>query len=330
MIISRTPYRISFVGGGTDLRSFYSREEGQVLSTTIDKFVYVAVRRQIGIVQHKFRINWESVEQKDRVDEIEHPIVRVALQLLEIDVPLEISVFWDVPPGTGLGSSSSFAVGLLHALFALKGQHVTKSRLATMAAGIEIDQLGRTMGAQDHYAAAYGNYNVLTFHKEGTVSVEPVFYRPETKRTLEQNLLLFYTAIQRNAADVLRVQADATDNRFEALRQMKQLVDPVRDILSSGKDLNLIGRILHQGWELKRSLTALTSTPEIDGYYERALGAGAIGGKLLGAGGGGFLLLYVEPQNQAPVRQALNGLYELQFMMDSAGSRITYYDQSLL
>jgi D-glycero-alpha-D-manno-heptose-7-phosphate kinase len=178
MIISRTPLRISFVGGGTDLSSFYEEEDGQVLSAAIDKYVYVTAKRQLDIVEHKYRISWSKIEFRDSIDDIEHPIVREALRLMKIDFPIEITTQADIPGQTGLGSSSAFAVGLLHALYALKGETVTKGALARLAAHIEIDILGRNIGAQDHYACAYGNINKLTFQRGGTVLVEPIFYRP--------------------------------------------------------------------------------------------------------------------------------------------------------
>jgi D-glycero-alpha-D-manno-heptose-7-phosphate kinase len=328
MIISRTPFRISFVGGGTDLRSFYSEEPGQVISTSIDKYIYVVVKRQIGIVEFKYRINWSQVEFCNRIEDIEHPIVRETLKLLEIDFPIEITTFADVPANTGLGSSSAFAVGLVHALHALKGEHVSKYVLASEAAHIEVDVLGRVMGKQDHFAAAYGNLNVFTFHPNEVVTVNPVFYSPEVWRELQQNLLLFYTKVKRDSSNVLRIQErEAENNRF-ILRQMKDLVSIVQDVLSTGKNLNRFGEILHQNWEFKRTLAdGITSSP-IDIYYEKALKAGAIGGKLLGAGGGGFLLFYVKPQNKQAVIQSLSELFHLEFGLDSEGTRITYYDQT--
>ncbi|NQT29338.1 MAG: GHMP kinase [Candidatus Saganbacteria bacterium] len=329
MIISRTPFRISFVGGGTDLRSFYSVEEGQVLSTTIDKYLYVAVKRQMGIVEHKFRINWSQVELCNDVEEIQHPIVREALKLLKIDFPIEISTFSDVPASTGLGSSSCFAVGLLHALFALLGQMVTKGTLASLAAKIEVDILGRTMGAQDHYAASYGDFNVFTFHTDGRVSGEAVFYNPQVKAQLEKNLMLFYTGLKRDASEVLGVQKKNTPDKMDVLRQMKNLVGPLREVISSGKNPHRFGKLLHEAWTLKRSIAHVISSSKIDGYYEKARKAGAVGGKLLGAGGGGFFLFYVEPQNQEAVRQSLSDLYEMPFAFDANGTRITYYDQSV-
>ena len=327
MIISRTPFRISFVGGGTDLRSFYSEEPGQVLSASIDKYIYVVVKRQIGIVEHKYRVNWSKVEFCNNIEEIEHPIVREALKLFEIDFPIEITTFSDIPGSTGLGSSSAFTVGLVHALHALKGKHATKHTLATEAGSIEVDILKRTMGKQDHFASAYGDLNVFTFNSDETISAEPVFYTDEVRNTLEQNMMLFYTELKRDASDVLETQNKATADKRAVLSQMRDLVHPLREVLSGNKDMNTFGEILHEGWLLKKSITNEISNSQIDGYYEKALQAGAIGGKLLGAGGGGFLLLYVEPENQSKVIDALAELFCLDVKLDSAGTRITYYDQ---
>jgi len=327
MIISRTPFRISFVGGGTDLRSFYSEEPGQVLSTSIDKYIYVVVKRQIGIVEYKYRVNWSKVEFCNNIEEIEHPIVREALKLFEIDFPIEITTFSDIPGSTGLGSSSAFTVGLVHALYALKGKHATKHTLATEAGSIEVDILKRTMGKQDHFASAYGDLNVFTFNSDETISAEPVFYTDEVRNTLEQNIMLFYTELKRDASDVLETQDKVTADKRAVLSQMRDLVHPLREVLSGNKDMNTFGEILHEGWLLKKSITNEISNSQIDGYYEKALQAGAIGGKLLGAGGGGFLLLYVEPENQSKVIDALAELFCLDVKLDNAGTRITYYDQ---
>jgi D-glycero-alpha-D-manno-heptose-7-phosphate kinase len=330
MIISRTPFRISFVGGGTDLRSYYSCEPGQVLSTSIDKYLYVIVRRQIGLVEHKYRLNYSKVEFCKTIEEIEHPIVREALRLFNIDFPVEITTFADIPAYTGLGSSSAFAVGLVHAICALLGRHITKADLAKTAAHIEVDLLGRTMGKQDHYASTYGSFNVISFLPSEEVVVEPVFYRPEVKDALEKHLMLFYTALKRDASEVLRSQEQNTAAKRDVLRRMKEQVVPLREILSSGRNLHEFGNILHEGWLLKKSITTEISCPQIDGWYEKARAAGALGGKLLGAGGGGFLLLFVEPQNHESVRRALGDLYEVPFRFDQGGSRITYYDQTIV
>ena len=328
MIITRTPFRISFVGGGTDLKSFYSKEPGQVLSTSINKYIYVVIKRQIGIVEHKYRVNWSKVEFKETIEDIEHPIVREALIKMEIDFPVEITTFTDIPGQTGLGSSSSFAVGLMHALYAMKGVMVTKHHIASEAAEIEVEKLKRVMGKQDHFAASYGDMNVLTFLSNEEVIVDPVVYRPEIRGEIENNILLFYTRVKRDASKVLKSQNIATAKKREVLRKMKDLVPELREILASGINLNRFGEILHESWVLKRSITEQISNNEIDEYYKKARNSGALGGKLLGAGGGGFLLFYVEPQNQARVIESLKDLYHMQVGFDSGGSRITYYDQN--
>ena len=330
MIITRTPFRISFAGGGTDLKEYYSQEPGKVISTSIDKYIYVVIKRQIGIVEYKYRINWSKVEFKNTIDEIEHPIVREALRAFKIDFPIEITTFSDIPGQTGLGSSSAFAVGLVHALHALKGEMVTKHVIATTAAHIEVDILGRAMGKQDHYASAYGDLNVFTFNKDETVSVDPVFYRPEVKKAIEDNLHLFYLKSKRDASEILEIQRQKTPQIFENLSELKSLVSPLRDIFSSGKDINNFGALLHKGWSIKKALTKVISTTEIDNYYQKALDSGAIGGKLMGAGGGGFLLLYVEEENQESVIDALPHLFHLNIRFDQGGTRITYYDQSMI
>jgi D-glycero-alpha-D-manno-heptose-7-phosphate kinase len=327
MIISRTPFRISFVGGGTDLESYYSQNDGKVLSTTIDKYIYVCVKKPVDIVEHKYRIAWSQLEYKDNIDDIEHPIVRETLKFLKIEHPIEIVTFADVPAQTGLGSSSAFAVGLLQALYALRGEVATKYQLASEAAHIEIERLGRHIGKQDHFAAAYGNLNIFSFHQGGKVSVDPVFYNPSTKRHVENRLMLFYTALKRDASKVLKEQRDSTEAKRTVLDSMRDLVEPLRDVLMHGEDPARFGAILDESWQMKRSLTGCVSSSEIDRYYEAARSAGALGGKLLGAGGGGFLLLYVEPEHQPNVRKALEPLYQLQFRFDDGGSRITYYDE---
>jgi D-glycero-alpha-D-manno-heptose-7-phosphate kinase len=328
MIISRTPFRISFVGGGTDLRSFYKVDQGQVLSSSIDKYIYVVIKRQVGIVENRYRINWSKVEFCNEIDEIEHPIVREALRFFNIDFPIEISTFSDIPGSTGLGSSSAFCVGLVHALYALLGKYASKHTIASEAGNIEVDILKRTMGKQDHFASAYGNLNVFTFNSDESVNVEPVFYDSKIRNKLEANLMLFYTKITRNASDVLESQDKATEDKRSVLGKMRNLVNPLRDVLAGEQDITRFGEILHEGWLLKKSITNDISSSMIDAYYEKALKAGAVGGKLLGAGGGGFLLFSVEPKNQIKVRDALKELFCLDVKLDNGGTRITYYDQS--
>jgi D-glycero-alpha-D-manno-heptose-7-phosphate kinase len=331
VIITRTPFRISFAGGGTDLREFYSQEPGRVISTSINKYIYVVIKRQLGIVEDKYRINWSQVEFKDQIEDIEHPIVREALKLFKIDFPIEITTFSDIPGQTGLGSSSSFTVGLVHALHALRGEMVTKHTLAAEASHIEVDILGRAMGKQDHFAAAYGNLNVFTFNPDESVTVDPVLYRPEIKKSIENNLLLFYLKTKRDASKILITQQQETQNKRNNLRELQDLVVPLRNIFSNsnGKELNKFGELLDEAWKIKRELTDKISSDEIDSYYQKAKDSGAIGGKLLGAGGGGFLLLYVENKYQQSVIDALSELFCLPVGFDEGGSRITYYDQSI-
>lgn len=330
MIVTRTPFRISFAGGGTDLREFYSHESGKVISTSINKYIYVVVKRQIGIVEYKYRINWSQVEFKNKIDDIEHPIVREALKMFNIDFPIEVTTFTDIPGQTGLGSSSSFAVGLVHALYALKGEMATKHELASKAATIEVDILARAMGKQDHYAASYGDLNVFTFESSEKVLVEPVLYKAEIKEQIEKNLLLFYLKSKRNASDILKSQQKVTRNKLDELRSLKSLVEPLKKIFCSGEDLNNFGRILDESWKIKSQITDEISSNEIDEYYKKALKSGALGGKLLGAGGGGFLLFYVEQKNHKMVKESLSNLYCLPIKFDNAGSRITYYDQTTI
>lgn len=328
MIITRTPFRISFAGGGTDLRTFYSREPGSVISSSIDKYIYVVVKKQIAIVEHKYRINWSKVEFRNHIKDIEHPIVREALRMFDIDFPVEITTFTDIPGSTGLGSSSAFAVGLVHALHALKGEMVTKHTIASEAARIEVDILGRTMGKQDHYACAYGNLNVFTFTSDEVVRVDPVLYKNKAKKHIESNLMLFYLNMKRNSSEILESQQQVTENKLIELREIQSLVNPIREIFSSGTSFNTFGEFLHKGWQIKRKLTKDISSKEIDHYYDMAIKAGALGGKLLGAGGGGFLLFYVEKKNQQKVIKTLSDLFFLPIKFDSSGTRITYYDQA--
>jgi D-glycero-alpha-D-manno-heptose-7-phosphate kinase len=328
MIISRTPFRISYVGGGTDLRSYYKDGYGQVLSSTMNKYLYVVVKKQVGIVEFKYRINWSKTEFRNKIEDIEHPIVREALKLFNIDYPIEITTIADIPANTGLGSSSAFAVGLVHALSALEGKMITKYDLAMKAASIEVEILQRTMGKQDHFASAYGGFNIFTFNSDETVTVEPVFYNKESIKNLESNLILFYTKLKRDASEILKSQDRETINKREILTRMRDLVPNLEQVLSNGSDLNLFGKILNEGWNLKQSLTGDISSSEINNYYEKALEAGALGGKLLGAGGGGFLLFYVEPQHRQKLINVLSELFYLDVNFDYSGSRITYYDQT--
>jgi D-glycero-alpha-D-manno-heptose-7-phosphate kinase len=327
MIISRTPYRISFCGGGTDFASFYTQEPGYVLSTSIDKYLYVIARRQIGLVEYKYRINYSTVEFCKEIDEIQHPIVREAFKIYNIDFPIEITTFADIPASTGLGSSSAFAVGLLHALSGILGIYKTKYELAQQAAHIEIEILGRTIGKQDHFASSYGDINTFCFESNGDVRVSPVFCRPEVLKSFSDHLMLFYTGIKRNASEVLKTQEEKKSINIDHLRLMKLQVSSLRDILSQGINLSKIGEILHEGWILKKKLSEFVTNEKIEEWYLNAMNAGAIGGKLLGAGGGGFLLIYGEPQNHSQIKKALAELFYVPFRFETIGSRIDYFSR---
>jgi len=326
MIITRTPLRISFVGGGTDIREYYQHSNGQVLSTGINKYVYVIVKKQLGIVENKYRINWSQIEFRDHIDEINHPIVREVLRKFNINYPIEITTISDIPAGTGLGSSSSFAVGLIHAICALEGLNKTKYELASLAAEIEVDILGRSMGKQDHFAAAYGNLNIISFFSDEKVEISPVIYDTKNRDTLENNLLLFYSFVKRDAAEILKSQISETRNKFDTLTQMKDLVAPLSLSLNKDQNIDDFGKILHQNWMLKKSITKDISNSTINKYYKKGIEAGALGGKLLGAGSGGFILFYIRPESRKGVLTALSDLYPLQIKFDQSGTRITYYD----
>lgn len=328
MIISRTPFRVSFVGGGTDLESYCEKETGCVLSTSINKYIYVTVKRQVAIASHKYRISWNKLELVNSVEEIDHPIIREALKMYNFDFPLEITTFADVPSQTGLGSSSSFAVGLVSVLSALNNEHLTKYELVQKAADIEIRKIGRTIGTQDHVAASYGGINVIKFFPNLELEVCPVFYDPMILNNLENNLFLFYTEMKRDAGEILAKQSRETDSKFEILTKMKSLVEPLRKTLTGEAPLDEFGTILHENWLLKKQITPEISNSIIDNCYERAIKAGAIGGKLLGAGGGGFILFYIRPEDQINVINELKDFYCMPFSFDIAGTRITYYDQS--
>lgn len=326
MIIVRAPFRVSFVGGGTDIAEFYRRERGAVVSTTIDKYVYITVNPNIGLHPYKYRIAYSVTENVNTIDEIQHPIVREALRLLEIDRPLEITNVADLPARAGLGSSSGFAVALLHALHALKGEQVTTRQLAEEAYHIEAEVLKRPVGKQDHYAIAYGGFNHIQFMPDESVHVDPVQCSRQTKAQLAGSLMMFFTGVTRDASVILKEQTENTGKKMAVLRSMRDMTEKALEILRNG-DVRLFGELLHAGWTAKKTLADTISSATIDASYASALDAGAVGGKLLGAGGGGFLLLYAEKPAQEGVRKALKGLLELSFTFDDEGSTIVYADR---
>ena len=324
MIISLAPYRISFVGGGSDLGGFYRRSRGAVLSASVNKYVYISVHPFFHKNQSLFK--YSKNELVESLDDIQHPIFREALKDVWPQLGLEIVSTADIPSGTGLGSSSTFTVALLNALYAYRGTFCSKEKLARKACEIEIDRLGEPIGKQDQYAAAYGGLNLIEFNADETVLVTPLTLPKETITQLERGLLLFFTGDRREAGPILQdqqAQVAADPQRFDNLKSMVEMTYRMRDLLLAG-DLPAFGRLMHEAWLLKRTLSPKITTAKIERLYERACEYGATGGKLLGAGGGGFLLLYCEPENQGRLRKALFDCFELPFRFDWGGARIIY------
>jgi len=327
MIITRTPFRISFVGGGSDLEAFYSRRKGAVLSTTINRYMYLSSHRFFE--QDKIRVKYSRTETVGNIAELQHPIFRVAFERFKVSGGLEISSIADVPAGTGMGSSSSFTVGLLHNLYAATGQQVTKEQLAAEACDIEINLLREPIGKQDQYAAAYGGLNLFEFNPDGSVRVEPVQISRDNLDYLQDQLVLFYTGTQRSASEILQQQRENTSNKkgaFEALSEMVDLVYELKNVLVSGR-IDEMGRLLHENWLLKKSLTGSISSGAIEQAYDTALKHGATGGKLLGAGGGGFLLFYCPKEKQSELIESLQPLRLFDCKFDEEGSKLIYYGE---
>ncbi|MDQ7783733.1 MAG: GHMP kinase [Desulfomonilaceae bacterium] len=324
MIITRTPLRVSFCGGGTDLPSYYREQQGAVVSTTLNKYIYITVNKLSRYFEHRILLKYSQTELTDSVDAIQHPIIREAMRIADVVDGVEITSMADIPAGTGLGSSSAYAVGLLHALHTFKGEYVSAGQLAREACEIEIGRLRDPIGKQDQYIAAYGGICHIRFNPDESVFVDPVICSYATKKALQGNLLMFYTGITRRAGDILKVQNETTRLNMEALTRMRDLCRELMDVLKDARSLNRFGEVLHRAWLYKRDLVQNISNDSINEYYEKARSAGAIGGKLLGAGGGGFLLFYVEPQNQDNVRTALRDLQELPFLFEPQGSKVLY------
>jgi len=326
MIISRTPFRISFFGGGTDYPAWYRLHGGTVLATTIDKYCYITCRYLPPFFEHRYRIVYSKMENCLRVDEIRHPAVRETLLFMGIDRGVEIHHDADLPARSGMGSSSAFTVGLLHALYALKGIMPGKKRLAIESIHIEQEKLREAVGSQDQVCAAYGGFNHITFLPNGEFSVRPVTLRKERIVELNKHLMLFYTGIKRTASQIASTFISSLDGRRRQLRIMKDLVEESVDILHNGADLTEFGKLLDEAWRAKASLSGSVTNPEINEIYEAGRRAGAIGGKLLGAGGGGFMLFFVLPENQKRVKEALRGLLHVPFSFEFSGSQIIFHD----
>lgn len=318
MIIVRAPYRISFLGGGTDFPVWYNEHKGAVLSTTINKYCYIAVRWLPPFFEHKHRIVYSAIELPNAIENISHPSVRETCKLLEIEQGIEIHHYGDLPAKTGMGTSSSFTVALLHALSVLKGIDIDKKQLANIAIHIEQNLIKECVGSQDQTASAYGGLNRIDFSSEDIV-VKPIKYNTG----LEDRLMLFFTGFQRNAVDIEKEKLKNIPNKKHAFGKLQLLTDYGEEALNNGK-LEEFGRLLHIGWKTKKSMAHNTSTDYINFLYQQGLDAGAIGGKLLGAGGGGFLLFYVEPDAQDSVKQAMRSLLQVPFKFENKGSEVIF------
>lgn len=323
MIISRTPLRVSLAGGGSDLEEYYKTGYGAVVSTAIDKYVYITVNKKF---DDFIRVSYSETEMVKSVAQIKHNIIRESLKLLGINKKIEVVYMGDIPlgsAGVGLGSSSGLAVGVLNALYAFKSLHSSAEKLASDACKIEIDILKHPMGKQDQYISAYGGFNYIQFNKDGTVYVDPIICDSGTKESLNNRLMLFYTGLMRLSSNILEEQQKKTCANLSYLDKMVGLAKDLRDHLIRNK-VDDVGDILHQGWLLKKKLANGISNPQIDEYYRAAREAGASGGKILGAGAGGFLLLYCEEKHQNKVRKALGELKESPFKFEPQGSKIIY------
>ncbi len=321
MVITQTPLRLSLAGGGSDLAEFYRDGAGRVISTAIDKYIFVIVKERF---DDKIVLNYSRKEIIDDVSEIDHELIREAMLRTGVSRGVEISTLADIPSeGSGLGSSSSLIVGLLNAMYMYRSEQVTAERLAREACEIEIQRCGKPIGKQDQYAAAYGGLHVYTFHPDESVGVDVVELPARALWQFGSSLMLFYTGRTRKSAEILTEQKQHTCNRRSHLEAMLPLVDVIRDSLCRGRYED-VGRALHEGWTLKKKMASRVSDDEIDGIYSRAREAGAIGGKIAGAGGGGFLLLYVPPQHQEKVRAALSGMFELAFLPERDGSKVIF------
>ncbi|HCM36490.1 MAG: kinase [Candidatus Wildermuthbacteria bacterium RIFCSPLOWO2_02_FULL_47_9c] len=330
MIISKTPFRISFFGGGTDYPVWFREHGGQVLSTTIDKYCYLSVRYFPPFFPYKHRIVYSKIETVNDIGEILHPAVKATLEFFKIEKGLSIHHDGDLPARTGLGSSSSFTVGLLHALHGLQGQNISKEELAREAIHLERDMLKENVGSQDQVAVAYGGLNKLVFSGANDVSVQPIAVSEARRKELESHLALYFTGFSRYASEVAKEQIEKTPQKQKELQAISDMVDQGIDILQNEKVSILgFGKLLGESWQLKRSLTDKISTVQIDALYERAVRAGAVGGKLLGAGGGGFMLLFIPPDKQQNVREALKDLLEAPFHFERGGSQIIYRNSTV-
>lgn len=323
MIITQTPFRMSFFGGGTDFPEFYKEHGGAVISTSFDKYCYVNVRHLPRFFDYSTELSYAKMERVTDINEIQHPAIREAMKFLDMH-EIRLTYEADLPARSGLGTSSSFAVGMLSAFYALKGKYAHKRKLADDAIYLERVLCNESGGVQDQIAAAFGGLNRINFSSDG-YSVNPIIIAPERKNQLNKNLMLFFTGFSRFSSDIQVSTQNAMADKTAQLLEMLSLVDDAENILTSKCDLNEFGKLLDHTWKLKRGITSKISTSSIDGLYLKALESGAIGGKLLGAGGGGFLLFYVEEDKQSLVKEALSNLLYVPFEFENAGTRVIHY-----
>jgi D-glycero-alpha-D-manno-heptose-7-phosphate kinase len=327
MIISRTPLRISFFGGGTDYPVWFREHGGAVLSTAIDKCCYITTRWLPPFFEYQSRVSYSRIENVNENVDIQHPSVRECLKFLNVAGGIEVHHVADLPARTGLGTSSAFTVGLLLSLYALKNQMRDKNALAADAIHVEQNLIGEAVGSQDQVSAAFGGFNRINFNRDDSFEVRRILTAPTRLAELEQNLALYFTGFSRIASEIAQEQLKVTSQKTKELQTMLQMVDEAEQILtSSTRSLDEFGRLLNEGWKLKRSLTQKISTPHIDEIYQAGLEAGALGGKLLGAGGGGFMLLYVPPERRQALRARLKNLLCVPFTFSSRGSQVIVYE----
>lgn len=324
MIITQTPFRMSFFGGGTDMEDYFREEKGAVLSTTFDKYCYVNIRHLPRFFEYSTELVYSRIERVTDLGKIEHPLIRNAMEMLDMH-EIRLNYEADLPARSGLGTSSSFAVGMLNAFYALKGKYADKKKLADEAIYLERVLCGEAGGWQDQIAASFGGLNRINFNVDG-YEVTPVIISPERKRKLNRNLMMFFTGFTRFSAEVQKQNAEMRSSRRAQLREMYDLVGEAENVLTNKEaDLDEFGRLLDHTWRLKRQTGSNISTDSIDVLYEKGIGAGALGGKLLGAGGGGFLLFYVPVEQQCAVREAMKDLLYIPFQFENAGTRVIYY-----
>lgn len=326
MIICKTPFRISFFGGGTDYPAWYQTNSGAVISTTIDKYCYISIRYLPPFFEHKHRIVYSTIENVKNLREIRHPVVKALLEYFKIERGVEIHHDGDLPARSGLGSSSAFTVSMLNSLYALHGKIISKTHLAKEAIHVERNILKENVGSQDQVAVAHGGFNKIIFHDDHNFRIEPVTLHKERLLQLQDHLMLVFTGFSRFASEIAAEQIKNTSNRKKELTVIRQMVDHAIEILSNKSDIFEFGKLLHESWLLKKQLSRKISTPDIDSLYEAALKNGAIGGKILGAGGGGFMLLFVPPGKKGALRKALKDFLEVKFQFEKDGSQIIYYN----